>query len=181
MTPWLYTKITKILCELFFIGAVFIVLNICPVFADDAIPIFTIIEDYDDFIFPGTDPLHVDETNTEPNGSGKLLYISAVAARGNDIFIADTGQRKIFHINKAQHTLSTFAPLATGQTAGLYLTTGLSLYVVDRVQSQVIQYTRDGRLVTTFHDKSALSSPVDVVESDGLNRILVADNIVAHV
>jgi len=118
---------------------------------------------------------------TSPAEFNKLLFVSAVAARGNDIFVADTGQRTIFHIDRARKTLSVFAPLAAEQTPGLYLTTSLSLYVVDRRQKQVIEYTRDGRVVTIFSDSFALSSPVDVVESDGLDRILVADRIGAHV
>jgi hypothetical protein len=181
MTHWIYIKPTKLLCNIIFTGVVLFVSGICHSNANDGTSLFTHMEDYDDFISFGTDHFHEDVTASNPADFNKLLFVSAVAARGNDIFVADTGQRMIFRIDRAQKTLSFFAPLATEQTPGLYLTTSLSLYVVDRVQKQVIEYTRDGSAVTTFRDSFTLSSPVDVVESDRLDRILVADSVGARV
>lgn len=153
---------------------------ITDAFADNGIPELIPIEDYRDFLSFGSDTLRPKETNKQ-TGITKLLYVAAVAARGNDIFVADTSQRTIFHIDRAQRSLSKFASLSGGIATDLYIASDFSVYVIDQLQRQVIQYSRDGRIIQIFENNMELANPVAVVESDELNRILVADGVAGHI
>ena len=164
----------------------FILMFICgtSVIADTSptslTPTLTPVAQYENFIFFGVDPLRFEATK-DAFGSTRLLFAAAVAARGNDLFVADTGQQTIFHIDRAQNTISKFVTLTSGQFTALYLAQDLTLYVADRNQHQVVQYARDGRLLKTFRDPFLLSSPVDVAEAEGLDRVLIADELGAHI
>ncbi len=139
------------------------------------------VENYSDFITLGFDPLQNNTINNQATGFTKLLFADAIAARGNDIFIADTSQRKIFHIDRIQQTLTEFATLRSGGETNMYVASDLSLYVIDRLQRQVIQYSREGRVIRTFGNNSNLSNPIAVYESEDMNRLLIADSISGYV
>jgi len=145
------------------------------------VPTLTPIQDFQDFIPFGMDPFQFDKPSEISKGSTRILFAGAVAARGNDIFVADTVQKLIFRIDRAQRTITTFKALSSGQPTALYLASDLSLYVVDRVQNQVLRYTRDGHLVTTFRDSFTLANPVDVMETAGTGRVLIADQLGAKI
>jgi DNA-binding beta-propeller fold protein YncE len=164
-------------CLIIFSGKHFIT----DTFADDRYPLLTPLEDYRDFIPFGTDLLRPDMANDSGTGFTKLLFIDAVAARGNDIFVADTNQRMIFLIDRGQRSLSKFAPLTGGGSTDLYYASDFSLYVINQSRAQVIKYSRDGRIIRTFGGRRDLSNPVAVVESSELNRVLVADSLSAQV
>ena len=155
MNCWLYIKMVKaryesllattlkyvlVVCLLMFSGIHFV----ADATADDGIPVLTPVEDYRDFISIGTDPFRPDTMKDQTTGFTKLLSIDAVAARGNDIFVADTSQRMIFLIDRAQRSLSKFAPLKGGGNTDLYFASDFSLYVINQFDRQVIEYSRDG-------------------------------------
>lgn len=172
------TRHVLVICLIIFSGKQFV----SDASADDELLTLVPLEDYRDFIPFGTDLLRPDMANDSGTGFTKLLFIDAVAARGNDIFVADTNQRMIFLINRGQRSLSKFAPLTGGGSTDLYFASDFSLYVINQAQGQVIQYSRDGRIIRTFGDKRrGLSNPVAVVESTELNRILVADSLGAQI
>ncbi len=177
--PLLATAVRYVLviCLIIFSGKHFIP----DVSADDGFPLLTPLEDYRDFISFSIDPLRPNATKNQATGFTKLLFIDAVAARGNDIFIADTSQQMIFLIDRAQHSLSKFAPLTGGGTTDLYFASDFSLYVINQSRGQVIQYSRDGSVIRTFGGRQDLSNPVAVVQSAELNRLLVADGLSAHI
>ena len=155
---------------------------ITDAFADNIIPALIPIEDHRDFIRFAADPQRPDATNNRVTGFTKLLYVDAVAARGNDIFVADTSQRTIFHIDRARRTLSVFAALTGGVTTDIYVASDFSVYVIDRIHGQVIQYSRDGRIIRIFENNRALISPIAVVESEDMHRrVLVADGVAGHI
>jgi len=185
---WLQMKIVKYRCGPLLATAMRYVLVMCliifsgkhfiaDVSAENGFPLLVPLEDYRDFISYGTDALRPDATRNKATGNTKLLYVDAVSARGNDIFIADTNQRMIFLVDRAQHSISEFVPLRGGGTTDLYFASDFSLYVINQSLGQVIQYSRDGRIIRTFGNRRDLSNPVAVVESTELNRILVADGL----
>lgn len=169
-------RLVSISCMLVF----FVDQFITNAFAESGIPALIPIEDYRDFLSFGTDTLRSNETINQ-TGFTKLLFVDAVAARGNDIFVADTSQRTIFHIDRAQRSLSKFAFLKGGISTDLYIASDLSVYVIDQSQRQVIQYSRDGRIIRIFENNTALANPVAVVESEELNRVLIADSVAGHI
>ena len=116
-----------------------------PVIANTATLELIQVDDFRDFLRVYPDPFLSHNTSAITGKRKKVLFISAVAARRNDIFLIDSARRQIFRIDKSQRTISTFAPLASGDSSGLYLSETLSLYVVNRRQRQVIEFKRNIR------------------------------------
>ncbi len=117
-------------------------------------PELLIINDYIDFIPRGHDPLDFDASGNLSGDYIKLLFVDSVAARGNDIFVADTTQRKIFRIDSIQRTISEFATLGPGIGTDLYVSDAFSLFVIDNQAGRVIEYFRDGRKIREFGNKN---------------------------
>ena len=131
MNSWLFIKAIKVRYWMYLATAVTCILALGLVIfngtyfianatADTGVPVLIPVEDYRDFLTFGTDPFRSDTIKDQTTGFTKLLSIDAVAARGNDIFVADTSQRMIFLIDRAQRSLSKFAPLRGGESTDLY-------------------------------------------------------------
>lgn len=147
----------------------------------EILPVLIPVDEYGDFISYGRDALRHDSGKKFNTGFTRLFAVDAVAARGNDIFVADIGQRSIFHIDRAQRSISKFASLDGGLSTDLFFAVDFSLYVIDQRQRQVIQYARDGRVVAKYENSIDLSSPVAVVESEEMNRVLIADGLAGKI
>ncbi len=139
------------------------------------------LEEYSDFLSSGQDPLILDSESTPTSGFNRLLKADAITARGNDIFVADTSQRTIFHIDRSQRLLSKFASLQGGIASDIFVASDFSVYVIDQFLGQVIQYSRDGRKTGAFGNQSNLTSPVAITESEDSHRLLVADKVTNQV
>lgn len=150
-----------------------------PVVTDEPIRL-VLIEEYRDFIRSGIDPYRPD-AGFGRSGFKKILYAQAVAARGNDIFVADIAQRSLFLIDRMQRTLTEFAILPGGGPVNLYLATDYSLYVIDGLHRQITQYARDGRIIKVFSNRFDLVNPVDMAESAESGQLLIADAGRVHV
>lgn len=164
-------------CLVIFLASQFIT----DAIAAHGLPVLMPVEEYRDFISYASDPLRSNPETNETGGFAKLFSIDAIAARGNDLFVADSAQRSLFLIDRAQHSISKFVPLQGAGGTDLSIASDFSVYVIDRSQRQVLQYSRAGHLLGTFAHNIELSSPVAVAESAELDRVLVADAVTGHI
>lgn len=149
--------------------------------ADIRAPVLTLLEEHRDFMSHAPDLLRANAITDITTTYTRLFSIAAVAARGNDIFVVDTSQRAVFRIDRMQRSISKFASVQGGTASDLYVADDLSVYVVDQLQRQVIQYSRDGQVIANYANSLDLSSPVAVVESDESHRVLIADRLSSHI
>jgi DNA-binding beta-propeller fold protein YncE len=118
-----------------------------------------------------------------PDFFGNLLWISpaAVAARGNYVFVADTGRRKIFRYDMAQQSMTPFADYAAGAMGNIAVASDLSLYVANIGSLSVLHYSVDGRLLRSFDNPLELARPVALLVDASNGEVLVADSLRNHV
>ena len=118
-----------------------------------------------------------------PDFSGNLQWISlaAVAARGNYVFVADAGRRKIYRYDTAQQSMTSFADYAGGAMGNIAVASDLSLYVADIGSQKVLHYSVDGRLLRSFDNALEIARPVGVLVDASNGEVLVADSLRNHV
>ena len=82
-----------------------------------------------------------------PTGAGyiTLLRPAAMSAQGNDIYLLDTGLRRIFRYDRGQQTLTPFSTTLSAEAGiSIYAAPDTSVYVTDPVRGQVLHFARDG-------------------------------------
>ncbi len=118
-----------------------------------------------------------------PGFSGHLSWQwpTAVAARGNYIYVVDGGRRQIFRYDLAMQTMRPFADYEAGAVSGIAVARDLSLFVADADARQVLHFAFDGRLLQKFSNDMELTRPVAVLPDERSANVLVADNLRSHV
>lgn len=119
----------------------------------------------------------------QPHFLGYQTWLSptAVAARGNYVYVVDGGRGQIFRYDLAQQNMAPFADYAAGNVAAIALAPDLSLYVADRQARQVLHFSVDGRLLQRFGNDLALARPVAVLLDQFSGNLWVADSVYNHV
>lgn len=119
----------------------------------------------------------------KPDLAGYLAWLlpTAVAVRGNYVYVVDSGRRQIFRYDLAQQTMTLFADYVAGAVSDITVAPDLSLYVADIKARQVLHFSVDGRLLRTFSNSLELARPVAVLLDEPRGRILVADSLYNHV
>lgn len=116
-------------------------------------------------------------------GSGmfiKLLAPSAIALRGPDLLVADSGSARLWRIDPAFNHASGIAGAPVGLGTALALGPDLSAWVLDTGSRQVLRFAREGRLLQTLRMPTELPSPVGIALADGGATLLVADGMSAQ-
>lgn len=111
-------------------------------------------------------------------GSGafvKLIAPTALALRGNDLLVVDSGAARLWRVDLALNTLSPIVGAPATPATVVALGPDLSAWVLDGVARQVLRFARDGRLLQTYRAGSSLTAPVAFVLADGGATLLVAD------
>lgn len=109
-----------------------------------------------------------------------FIHPGAVAAMGNDFYIADSGARRLYRLDLA------LAAMAVVQVAPVTFATRIavgydfSLYVLDPPHRRVLRLSRDGRLLATYADSANLARPVAVAVDDTRGEVVVADQVFNH-
>ena len=112
----------------------------------------------------------------------KLISPAAVAAQSTDVFIADTGHKKIFKYDRATQTIETFAEVPDmGGRVSLHVDRGLSVYLVNQAAATTTQFDIDGRVLKVFDNAAELPQPVAVTVDDKQAEIFITDQLRAHV
>ena len=119
----------------------------------------------------------------QPGLTGYLPWLSptAVAVRGNYMYVVDGGRRQIFQYDLARQTMTPFTEYSAGAVSGITVGPDLSLYVADINARQVLHFSVDGRLLQTFGNSMEVARPVAVSLDEASGRIWVADSLYNHV
>ncbi len=109
-----------------------------------------------------------------------FIHPIAAAARGNDLYIADSGAGKIFRFDLALSVMTEVpsAPAALG--ARLAVGSDFSLYVLDQSRRRVLKLGRDGRVLAIFADALNLSRPIALAVDEPRGLVYVADELYRH-
>lgn len=110
-------------------------------------------------------------------GYVQLRHPTAVSAYGNDVYLIDSGLRRIFRYNRAQLSLEPFTTLVTDASMRLHAGPDLSVYVTDPARGRVLQFSWGGQLLQTFTNENSLVRPVAVATEARSGQVLVADGL----
>jgi len=118
-----------------------------------------------------------------PQGSGfiTLRVPTAVAARGNYVYVADSGHRKIYRYDLSQQTLTPLIGFAGSTVSDMAVAADLSLYVADLNAGKILHLAVDGRQLQTFSNDMEIARPVAVVIDQLGANLWVADSVYNHV
>jgi hypothetical protein len=110
---------------------------------------------------------------------GRLSFVAptAVAARGHDLYVVDSGLGAVLRIDTLQETATVLANLPNRMGVRLHVMADSSLLVLDPGSRRVLHYSRDGALINTYRDDINLVRPVAMTVDQSRGLILVADSM----
>ncbi len=141
----------------------------------------TLVQIYADFFVTEDDPFKMPSAQSQHlSDYFKPGYISAVTARGHQLFFLDSASGFIFYLDPFRQSVSEFARVNTGETGGLFLAADYSLYVTDPKSRTVLHFSRNGRLLDRISRSDVMPSPVDVIQPDDQpGSLFVVDSLAA--
>ena len=104
-------------------------------------------------------------------------YAAAVAAASGQTFVVDASVQGLVRIDDARGEAILLYELADTMTSGVYVTTDLIVYVVDRQNRSVIELDESGWERRRFYDPQLIPAPVDVTETAFGGTVLIADEL----
>jgi hypothetical protein len=110
----------------------------------------------------------------------KLMAPMAIALRGPDLLVADSGTSRLWRIDPGFNHASGIAGAPAGLGTALALGPDQSAWVLDAGARQVLRFARDGRLLQSHRLPTELPSPVGIALADGGATLLVADGMGAQ-
>lgn len=107
-----------------------------------------------------------------------LLRPSAMSARGHDLYLLDTGLRRIFRYDLGEQILTSFAAtLPAGTGISVYAAPDTSVYVTDPSDQQVLHFAWDGTPLPPLTSPGNLARPVSVTVDASNGQVMVADGL----
>lgn len=101
---------------------------------------------------------------------------TAVAARGPDVYVVDSGRREILRYDRFQNSVTLpVASLRPTPDTRIRAGTDGSLYVLDTVARNVQRFSRSGQRLQVYGDSLNLPRPIDFVVDEARGRVVVAD------
>lgn len=116
-----------------------------------------------------------------PIGYLPFLAPSAVAARGNIIYVLDSGRRQIFVYDQSLQTMAPLGRYDAGSASALAPGADLSLYVADVAAQQVLHFSLDGRALPGFKNAIELARPAALALAAPGPTLYVADSLYRQV
>jgi hypothetical protein len=113
-------------------------------------------------------------------GTGAFVRLrtpTAIALRGNDLLIVDSGAARVWRADLALNTLTAIAGAPATLNTMVALGPDFSAWVLDGASRQVLRFARDGKLLQTYRLANAVLSPVAFVLADSGATLLVADDV----
>jgi len=113
-----------------------------------------------------------------PDGERQQLgYAAAVAASSGFVFVVDSASSSLVRLDFARGQSQPLKYLEDATTAGMYVTTDLIVYVVDRTNRSVLELSESGWQRRVFSDTRLIPAPVDVTETNWGSTVLIADEL----
>lgn len=122
-------------------------------------------------------------TPQAPQASGFISFRvpTSVVARGNYVYVADSGHRQIYRYDLSMQTLAVFANFPGTNVSGMAVAHDLSLYVADLNGGKVLHFAVDGRQLQTFSNDLEMARPVAIAVDPRTGGLWVADSLYNHV
>ena len=111
----------------------------------------------------------------ELRGFLAFSFPSALAARGPDIYVADSGARKVYRFDAVFQTLSIVPGIAAAPWTRLQVGMDQSLFALDAEGSAVLHYSRGGQLLETLGDPLAAAGLAEFVVDELSGQIIASD------
>lgn len=105
----------------------------------------------------------------------------ALAARGNWLWVADAGQRKVFLLDQARPVMFAIPGYVAQAVTEMLAGPDLSVYVADSAARAVLRFGFDGRAMPGYADAARLARPVGLALDQAQANLLVADNLYRQV
>lgn len=115
-------------------------------------------------------------------GYTALISPTALAVRGNDLYIADSGARKLYRYDYTLQAMSVVPdsngyPLAVMPWTRMQVGVDQSLFVLKAENSTILHYTRGGRLLQTLVDPLITARLAEFVVDEALGWIVASDKL----
>ena len=113
-----------------------------------------------------------------------LMRPVSVAARGDDVYVADAGTRALYRYVRSADRLQVLAalgPVRPGMALGLAVDAGRSVYVADPASGRAYALDPAGRLRTNYAAPHAQPMPVAIAVVGPRADVLVADGALQRV
>lgn len=107
----------------------------------------------------------------------RFVYPTAVAARGPDVYVVDSGLGAVFRLDLTRNEMTALAGAPSHIGTKIYVMGDLSVYVLDQAGRRVLHFSRSGQLIQTLGDNLNLGRPVDVVVDEIRGLVLVGDGL----
>lgn len=109
-----------------------------------------------------------------------LISPTALAVRGNDLYIADSGARRLYRFDHTLQAMSVVSdidgyPLAVMPWTRMQVGVNMSLFVLKAENSTILHYTRNGRLLQTLADPQMTSRLAEFAVDDSLGWLVASD------
>lgn len=108
----------------------------------------------------------------------RLVAPVAVAARGNDVLIADPGLGRVVRMDLGLNVMNVLQGAVARPDTKLYLSPDGVAYVTDSARREVTRYGRNGQLLQRLRSDDLLSKPVGVAVDERSGRVWVGDGLI---
>lgn len=109
----------------------------------------------------------------------KLLAPTAVALRGNDLLVVDSGTQRVWRADLALGTLTAVLGAPGLPGTAVALGADLSAWVLDARAGRLLRFARDGRLLQTLRANAFAPTPAAFAVLDGGAAVWLADALPA--
>ena len=106
-----------------------------------------------------------------------LVFPSALAARGGDLYIADSGTRKLYRFDAAFQAMIPVKDVVAMPWTRMQVGADRSLYVLDAARVSILHFTRGMQPLQTLGDPTATASLDGFVVDGPLGRIVASDRL----
>lgn len=110
------------------------------------------------------------------SGFVPFVFPSALASRGTDLYIADSGARKLYRFNTAMQVMGEIPGEMILPWTRLQVGADQSLYVLDTTQGIIRRYPPQGQPIHILGDQSAMARLDSFVIKEG-GEIIASDNL----
>ncbi|MBI5659048.1 MAG: hypothetical protein HZC43_05755 [Nitrosomonadales bacterium] len=111
----------------------------------------------------------------EPQGYAALVFPSSLAARGPDLYIADSGARKIYRFDSTLQVLVALPGMDAASRTRLQVGPDRTLLVLEAGSAAVLHFKRNGELLETLPDPQAEADLEEFVADEFSGMIVASD------
>lgn len=105
-----------------------------------------------------------------------FIFPSSVTARGTDLYVADSGARKIFRLDVAQQIMVAVPGMDAVPRTRLQAGPEQTLFALDAGNATILHFSRSGQLLETLSDPEAAASLGEFAVEEISGQIIASDS-----